>query len=250
METYQASSNKWLVVVIVAGLFYLVGQYIVSQPARTAVAPENTRQIQVEGGGEVHVKPDIARVTLGVTTGPQPSAKQALDMLSQKFQKVVQAVKEAGVAEKDIKTTNLNVNPAYDYNGGQQSIRGYEASESIEVKIRNLDKIGEIVAKATAQGVNQAGGVVFDVDDPDGLRQEAQAQAIADARSKAQKLARDLGVALGSVKAFAANDRRNPYPIAFEAKQVDGAAGAPISPPVPTGTYDTTVTVTITYDIH
>ncbi len=250
-DILPTNTRSWMAVAVTAGLFYLAGQYIVSSPGRQAISPENTHQIQVQGSGEVHAKPDIARLTLGVTTGPQPSAKQALDMLSQKFQKVVNAVKASGVKEEDIKTTNLNINPSYDYTSGQQTIRGYEASESIEVKIRNLDKVGDIVAAATAQGVNQAGGVMFDIDKPDVLQEEAQAKAIANARAKAKKLAQDLGVTLGNVKSFTATNAQPPYsiPYAMEAKQADNA-NAVVAPPVPAGTYDITANVSITYELR
>jgi uncharacterized protein YggE len=245
-----SASRPYLAAVVVLGLFYLAGQYIGSNQ-RVATAPDATRQIEVQGSGEVHVQPDIAKVTVGVTTGSQPSAKAALDILSQKFSKVVASVKANGVKDEDIKTANLNINPSYDFTNGQQSIKGYEASESIEIKIRNLDKTGDIVAAATAQGANQVGGVMFDVADPDKINEQAQSKAIEDARAKAQKLARELGVSLGRVKTFSANSSQ-PYPIpyAMEAKQVGGGAPDQATPPVPSGTFDVTTRVTIIYEIN
>lgn len=239
-----------LLVAVIGGLFYILGQYIASQPQRIQQETEAKREISVQGRGEVNARPDIAHLTLGVQTGPQPTAKAALDILSQRFTAVVQAVKGLKVKEEDITTRNLSLNPVYDYSNGRQVLRGFEASESIEVKIRDLDAIGQIVSAATAQGVNQVGNISFEVDNPEEVQSQAQEKAINDAQAKAKVLSKALGVSLGDVKAFVAADSPTPIPPFYNARaslQTD-ALQAPV--PVPSGTQDIVVTVTITYSLR
>lgn len=238
-----------LAAVTIGGIFYLLGQYVASQPQRAEKELEAKREIVVEGRGEVQEKPDVARLTLGVSTGVQPSAKAALDILSKRFDAVVAAVKASGVKEDDVKTTNLSIHPQYDYRDGRQVLRGFEASESIAVTIRDLTKIGDVLAKATIEGVNQAGGISFEIDDPDAIQEQAEEEAIKDARENAERLAKELGVRLGRVKAFAVSSAETPPPPFFAARlEAQGLGGE--GPPVPAGTEEIAVTVTITYELR
>ncbi|MEX1997582.1 MAG: SIMPL domain-containing protein [Candidatus Andersenbacteria bacterium] len=242
-------SGKLLGFVIVAGLFYLAGQYIASAPQRASQEQEAERQITVSGRGEVHSRPDIAYLTLGVNTGVRPSAEEALGHLSDRFTAVVTAVKGAGVAEDDITTTNVSINPVYDYVEGRQILRGFEAQESIRVKIRELNRIGEVLTRSTIEGVNQAGGISFAIDDAEALQQEAQEQAIADAQEKAEQLARALQVRLGSVKSFSSSPSPQDPPILYERAALE-AAGSAAALPVPPGSQDIVAQVTITYELR
>lgn len=234
--------------IVVAGLFYLVGQYIASQPQRVAEETEAKREITVQGTGEVRARPDVARLTLGVQTGVQPTAKAALDILSQKFDAAIAAVKSLGIKEEDVRTTNLSVNPQYDFPDGRQVLRGFEATESVEVRIRDLEKIGEVLARTTAEGVNQSGGLSFEIDEPEALQSEAEEKAIKQARENAQRLARALGVNLGRVKTFSVTPSPGIPPIYAEARLDAGAPAA--GPPVPPGTQEISVTVTVTYELR
>lgn len=241
-----------LLLVIVGGLLYIVGQYIASEPARSQKELEANREITVSGTGEVKAVPDIAKLTLSVQTGTQPTAEVAMEKLRTTFTNVLNAVKEQGIEAKDIQTTNLAMNPIIDYQDGRQTTRGFEASETIYITIRDSAKISDVLGKATSQGVNQVGGISFGIDDPDQLQQEAQDAAIADAKEHAEVLAKSLGVTLGKVKNFSAND--NPgQPIPFLAKaevandrNQSGGGGAPVE----AGEQTVTSYVTITYEIR
>lgn len=224
----------------------MAGQYVGSQPQRVQQEVEAGREITVSGTGKALSAPNVAKYTLGVVTGSQTTAEGALKILSDRSQAVVKAITSEGVAEKDIATTNLSVNPVYDFSRGQQEIRGFEASQSVEVTIRNLDKIGVILAKATGEGANQAGGLTFTVDDIEKVRSEAQAEAIAEAREKAKQLAQALGVGLGRVKTFSASEVAPPGPLPY-ATRAESAATAPA---VPAGTQEIQVSVTITYELR
>lgn len=240
-----------IAVVAIGGLFYLAGQYLASQPSRVSQEAEASREITVNGRAELDVRPDVARLTLGVQTGPQSTAEAALKILSDKFNGVVAAVEAAGVKEEDIKATNLSVQPIYDYTEGRQTLRGFEASESIEVTVRKLDTVGDVLARSTIEGVNQAGGLSFTVDDPEKLQQEAQKAAIEDAHQKARDLADALDVRLGDVKNFSASGVTPPgNPIPFYSRETAAADKAIEAPPVPSGTQTITADVSVTYELR
>lgn len=238
------------IAVVIAGLFYVGGQYVASQPQRVEQEVAANREITVSGEGKVTATPDVALVVLGVTTGPQTTAEAATDLLAQRFAAVVAAVKAEGVEEDDIKTTNLSINPVYDFTTDRQTIRGFEASESIEVKVRDVDKVGAVVSRATQEGVNQAGGIQFVIDDPEDLQRQARAEAIADAKKNADALVRELGVNLGRVKAFSAGGAVPP-PMPFyttaELKAAD-ARGGDLT--VPSGTNEVSAQVQVTYELR
>lgn len=243
------ATEKFFLTVLI-GLFYIGGQYIASQPQRISQETESKREITVAGSGEAMAKPDVARVTLSVQTGPQPDAKTALNLLSQKFNAVVAAVKSNGVKDNDVKTVNLSVHPMYDYVDGQQHLRGFEASESIEVKIRDLDKTGQVIVATTGAGVNQVGGIDFSIDDPDQLKIDAQEKAIKDADQKAKQLAKALGVSLGRVKTFSATTNDDVRPPMYASAALETKSSEPIAPPVPPGTQNITATVSVTYELR
>lgn len=234
--------------VIIAGLLYVLGQYVASQPQRVRQEVEAKRELTVQGRGEVLARPDIARMTLSVETGVQPTAKDAMTLLSRRFEAVVGAVKVVGIKEEDIKTTNLSISPRYDYADGRQVLRGFAATESIEVKIRDLGRIGDVLARTTVEGVNQAGGLSFAIDDPESLQLQAQEKAIVNAHESARTLARALDVGLGRVKTFSVAS--TPEPPIYQLERAAVAEGSPVSPPVPTGTQEIIVTVSVTYELR
>ena len=237
--------------IVIGGLFYLGGQYVASQPQRVEQEVAANREITVTGHGKVTAAPTIAQVTLGVTTGPQASAQAAMELLSRRFTSVLEAVKAEGVEEDDIKTTNLSVNPVYDFREGQQTIRGYEASESIEVKVRDLDKVGAVVSRATQEGVNQAGGIQFVIDDPEDLQREAETKAIEDARKNAEALADKLEVGLGRVKTFSSMpDSPPPVPPFYGSAELKAVDSRAADVPVASGTNEISATVQVTYELR
>lgn len=244
------SLQHLLAAIVVGGLFYVGGQYVASQPQRVEQEVTANREITVAGHGKVLATPTVAQLTLGVTTGPQATAEAAMDLLARRFAAVVEAVRAEGVEKDDIKTTNLSVNPVYDFRDGQQALRGYEATESIEVKIRDLDKTGAVVSRATQEGVNQVGGIQFVIDDPEDLQREAEKEAIADAKKNAQALAKELGVSLGRVKAFSANDGVPPPPPLYPLASLPAADARGEDLPVPSGTNEISAQVQITYELR
>lgn len=238
----------WLpiVVALVAGGMYVAGKYVETRYM-------NQFTITVQGQGSVQAAPDIAMLNFGVQTGRQKTADGAMKMLSDNMTKVVDAVKASGVEEKDITTQYLSLNPAYDWNDGRRIDQGFEANQSLVVKVRDLSKISGVLDAAVRAGANQAGSVGFTIDDPENLREEAREKAITQAQAKAVKLAGDLGVTLGKMQGFWEDTGYSPVPMMkMEASGVGGYGGGAdmASPPIPAGEQEVAVNVSITYRIR
>lgn len=233
-----------LLTVLFGGAFYVYGKKIeIKDTAPTLIS--------VNGEGKATAPPDIAELSFGVQIQRQHTAKAAMDNLGKGMTAVLDAVKKAGVPEKDIKTESLALNTSYDWKDGQQIIRGFDASQSLRVRVRDLDKISDVLAAATNAGTNQIGGVRFVVDDPEKSYAEARQKAIEQAQNKAILLARQLGMRLGKLKNFGEGGGYIP-PIMYgrggmmtsESKTTD------IMPtPLPAGEDEMNVQVTLTYEI-
>ena len=235
--------------IIIGGLFYLAGQYVVTIPERERQATEADRTITVTGQATISQRPDVATLTLGTRTEAAASAEAALSQLTTQFNQVVTAIEEAGVAEEDVATSNFSLEPQYDYRDGRQQLRGYVAAEQVIVTGRDLAAIGPLISRATGAGANQLGNVTFGLDDDSPVIQEAEAAAIADARAKAKHLASELGVGLGPVKSYQASSGGGPEPYYARAELLD-AASASEAPRLPSGQTDTSLTVTITFELR
>ncbi len=161
----------------------------------------NQDRFSVTGSGTVYAKADIANLTVGFTTGIKTTAAEATQENTKKMNRVISAIKDLGVEEKDIKTTDYRLNPIYDWTDKTgRTLKGYEVSQNVTLKIRDLDKIGDIIAKTTEQGANQIGNVSFTIDDEYELKNQARELAIEKAKEKAEKIAIEAGIKLGRVK--------------------------------------------------
>jgi len=163
--------------------------------ARAGEAPFQ-RTLRVNGHGEAHVAPDIARVQIGVTT-EAATAQEALSQNTRQMNELVARVKELGIASKDLGTSGFSIGPRYARDG--HSIVGYQVSNGVTVTIRDIAKAGPLLDKVVSAGANQVSGISFDVSDSTALLTEARKQAVADAHAKAAELAAGTGTKLGPV---------------------------------------------------
>jgi len=152
-----------------------------------------------EGTGEASAAPDTAVVNIGVTQN-SPSVIDAQDKVNKKTSAIINAFKKEGVEEKNIKTTSYSVNPSYNYNRGQ-NITGYNVTQTLEVKVKPIEKINKIIDLATANGANIANGAQFSFSDSlkDKLEKEAREEAVKVAKKKAEGLANAAGIKLGKI---------------------------------------------------
>ena len=229
--------------VILLGVLSILRQKIVSN---------NDYQFSVSSEGEVFAKPDIATISFGVQTDRYDEAVEATQAGNVKMNAVMDSLKELGIEEKDIKTTQYNLNPVYSWpkDEGVRQLSGYELYQSVTVKIRDLEKIGEIIEAVSSVGANQIGNVNFTIDDTEELQAEARADAIAKAKLKAKDIAKQAGISLGKI--INVYESSNPQPVMYRndfaySEAVGMGAGA--IPDVATGEMEVTVNVTLTYKI-
>ncbi len=170
--------------------------------ARSQQGVSQSQLIALSGGittlghSEIKIKPDVARVTLSVTTDARHSS-DAVQQNAERITAVMTALQGAGVAGKDIQTQSYTVQPTFDYSESPPKRKGYQVENSFEVTVRDLTKVGLVLDSATASGVSEIGSVSFDLSDPAAAQSEALSQAVASAKQKAGVMASAAGVDLG-----------------------------------------------------
>jgi len=207
--------------------------------------------ISVSGEGKVMANPDIGELNFGVQTGRQETAEEAMKILADKMTAVIDAVKAQGVEDKDIVTQYLNLNPSYDWDEGKRIDQGFEATQNVRVKVRNLDNMTAILGAATSAGANQAGSVNFTIDDPEELRAQAREKAIINGQEKAAALAAQLGKKLGKLKGFGEGGYGVPRyeKVMMMDAEMGMGGGGPVAPPLPSGEQEVSVNVSLTYEL-
>ncbi|MBU4082660.1 SIMPL domain-containing protein [Patescibacteria group bacterium] len=213
---------------------------------------ESKNTITVSGQAEVYAKPDLALVVFSVVTEAKTVA-QAMTQNTSKMNAVIDSAKGMGVEEKDLKTTSFNIYQRYEYRtsglypSGNRVLVGYEVSQSLQVKIRDLEKIGQIIEEATDAGANQVGNLQFTIDDQDALKAQVREEAIKSARAKAEKIADELGVSLVRIVGFSENLAAVRYDYALKAEAMGGGGEVP---QIETGENKVETTVSVVYEIN
>lgn len=217
--------------------------------------PEIRNTITISDTGEIYAKPDLAITTLSVVTEAK-TVNEALNENSEKMNAVISFVKNQGVENKDLETTSFNIYPRYEYYEkdecpypcppGQRVLVGYEVHQSLQVKIRNMEKIGQIIEGATYAGANQVGDLQFTVDKQEELKKQAREQAIGKAKQKAKELASQLDVKLVRITNFSES---SVFPYYYAMEKAAGIGGGAEAPQIETGENKIEVTVSITYEI-
>jgi uncharacterized protein YggE len=204
----------------------------------------------VTGQGIVNVTPDVAILTVGVEA-QRPTVAQARSETADAMNKLFQALKARGVADKDIRTSQFSIYPVYRYDerGRQQVLEGYRVQNTVTVKVRNLNNAGPIIdeAVAAAGDLARVQGISFTLDDPTPMRDQARTLAVKQAVAKARQMATDAGITLGSVLLLTESGgfEAPPVPMKLEARAAADSA-TPISP----GELQVQVTVQIVYEIR
>ncbi len=235
-----------LVIVVAIAAAALIGP----RQGMSATDGNLPRVISVSGTGEVNTRPDMARVSTGVVT-EAATAKEALAKNNTAMAAVIAALKDAGVAEDDIQTSNFSVSPKYPpYQPNQTTARrivGYTVSNQVTAAVKNLKKLGAILDTLVQAGSNQIHGVSFDVDEPKPLLDEARKKAVADARAKAELYAAAAGVSLGRVVQISESSSVMPPQPMY---RMAAAPAAAESVPIAAGQQTLTSNVSITYEIQ
>jgi len=219
----------------------------------TAIAPGASRTIAVTGTSTVTLAPDTAYFSAGVTdTNADITAVQ--NSVNTKTTAIIDALRLGGVdVTKDAKTSGYSVQPQYNYpQNGSPMLTGYRVTNSVNVTVRDINKAGQLLSAVTQAGANQVGGVSFGLADPEAANSMAREQAVMNARSRAETLAKASGIAIGTV--MTVDDQSNtppPRPVAYGyATSGTAASGsAAVPPPIQTGETSVTATVRVTYTI-
>lgn len=213
-----------------------------------SVTTTKTDFFAVTGEGKTVVRPDIALVNVGVQTNSS-SVQQVQNNLNSNINEVTKALKALGIDEKDIKTTGYGIHPSYDWTSGRQRITGYSANTNLSIKVRNIDKVNEVIDTATSKGANVVGNVSFDVDDRAKAEDEARKEAVKEAKRKAEEAARAAGFRLGKIVSYSENQGDYPKPIGYDSTRLESLAKeAPTD--IQTGSTEIKITVTLGYEIE
>lgn len=222
-----------------------------------------TQQISVSGEGKVAVKPDIAMLNVSIVTEAKKIKDTQLDN-TRLSGSVIGFLKEKKVEEKDIKSVNYSIYPQYNYYDTPvcmaypcpprrpPEVVSYQVRHSLEIKIRDLDKVDDLLDGVVTAGATEVGSVSFTVDNEEKVQADARKKAIEDAKAKAEVLARDLGVRLGKIVGF--SESGGPFPIYIRALEVGKGGGfggdmAP-APSVQPGEQEVVSTVIVIYEFR
>jgi uncharacterized protein YggE len=244
---------------------YLVGQFFLGMKEYSFVGltPSSPANISVSGEGEAYAKPDVAKISFSVIKEAK-TVSEAQNLSAQSINEIMKVLKDSGIEDKDMKTENYNLNPKYEWQSsekpcialvgaycprdGKQVLVGYEANQSISVKIRKIDDAGKILVAIGDKGATNISGVIFDVEEKDTKTAEAQGEAIKKAQEKAQVLADSLGVKIVRVVSFYEN--LAPVYSNYSKADLTSLAAAPAAPQLPVGENKFVSNVTITYEVR
>lgn len=222
-----------------------VAQQVTARPGVPAI--EGTL-LTISAEGKVESAPDMATVSLGVMTEGQTAA-QALAANATRMNALTQSLRRAGVAERDIQTSNVSVNPQYAYTEGQAPrVTGYQASNTVNARVRALANLGRVIDGAVGAGGNTVNGVSFSHQDEDAQLDAARRDAATEARRRADLYAQAFGLRVHRIVAISESGGYAPpmpYPVLMNARMASDAA-TPISP----GEVTTQVNLSVTYELR
>jgi Uncharacterized conserved protein, COG2968 len=191
-----------------------------------AVARAAERSITVTGEATVSVAPDNANIRLGVTSQGK-NAREASETNARQMTNVLAAIKEAGVADRDVQTSRLSLQPQYEQGkAGPARLLGFQVTNQITIRIREIDKFPGILDRAIAAGANEMSGIEFVVSEQSKLLDQARDDAVSDARRKAELYAKAAGVKLGPVTSITEEGSSPPRPVV----QAMRASAVPVAP--------------------
>lgn len=249
---HSIKSFAWLLVAA-AALLYAV------EFARSVDKTYPTRTFSVEGEGKLDVVPDVAKFSVSVVTDGGKNVAEVQTKNTEKMNAVGAFLKESGLGEKDLKTDEYTLSPRYDYPNctglvicPQPSISGYTLTQTLQVTVRETEKLGDLLTGVVTSGANSVSQVTFTVDDEDEAKADARKEAIKKAQEKANRIAKDAGFEIGRLVSI----YETPQVFGFggdsemSVKSASAGMGGAIAPSIEPGTNVTKVNVTLTYEIR
>lgn len=212
-------------------------------------ADKAERMITIDGQGKVIAKPDIAVTTMGMISEAKTVA-EAQAKNTTVMNKLISKLKELGVEEKDIQTTNYYIYPQYNYTESKgQELTGYQVSQSVTIKIRNLAKANDVLGLAGEVGTNSVSGLQFTIDDDEVYKAQAREEALKKVAEKAGTLSKSLGVWLGDIVSYAEYSGNGNF-VSYENYKGGIGGGVSAVPQVESGSTDVVMNVNVTFEIR
>lgn len=212
----------------------------------TGAAPART--VTVIGTGEAQAPPDQARINAGVQSVADTVIAASRDN-EEKVRKIMDALAQKGIEKADVGTTDYSIWAQQNFENDQTTITGYHVSNVVVVTIKDIAKVGDVLAAITNAGANTVHGIDFSVSDTEALEIEAQERAMADARRRAESLVALADVALGDVMTLSTNTGPSYGPMMMESRAMRMSDSAP-TPTITPGQQSVSVQVQVTYAIH
>ena len=222
---------------------------LLAGPQAALAASDMPRIITVSGEGEVHAAPDEAMLSAGVVATARTAAAALADN-AKAMNAVFATLRSAGIPEKSMQTSGFNVSPQYatDKDGAQtQRITGYQVSNTVNVTVDDLSKVGPTLDALVASGANSIGDISFGIKNPKAAMAEARSLAVADAIDRAQTLAKAAGVTLGPITSIGESGGYEPPRPMY---RMAAMAAAPAQTPIAAGEQSVTANVSITWAIR
>lgn len=224
----------------------LAVELVVVVPAVRAVAPEERNVISVTGEGRLYADPDMAQIVIGVESRA-PTAKEAASKNSGDMSEVMAVLKEMGVAEEDIQTVDYSIRAEMYYPEKEEpKVIGYVVTNAVQVKMRDLNLVGDLLDRVTEAGANNIYGITFTIEDPRPFQEQAREKAVADARKKAQQLADLADIRLGDLISISEYIMGGPVYVE-RAAPAEGIGGG--GPSISPGQLEIVVQVGMSYEI-
>lgn len=211
---------------------------------------EHPRTIAVSGQGEVQAEPDQAIVSLGVESR-KPRLEDARAEVTKTVDAVLKLTRDLKIDQKYVRATRISVQPEYNWDSSakERNLIGYFVSRQVEVDLRDLEKLGTLLEKATDLGVNQLGDPRLESSKRRDLEREALGKAVADAKLNAEAVARAAGVKLGSARTIAASSGFVPVPVMARMKTMAMAADSGAAQTYQSGQMTFNGNVQVEYDL-
>jgi uncharacterized protein YggE len=249
-----------LLTIVLVGVIAALASYAYYTIKQSEGVYTGAATITVQGTGEVNAKPDIGQFSFSVLA-EGTDASEAQNKSAQSINAIMDYLKGAGVEEKDIKTENYYLTPKYRYENtvcayntycppSNPILDGYQVSQMITVKVRDLSKAGDLISGVGGKGATDISSLSFTIDDDSTLKNEARQKAIADAKAKADALTKSLGVQIVRMTGYW-EDQGGYYPMESKAYGMGGdmASEAAVAPSVPTGENTITSNISISYEV-
>ena len=217
----------------------------------TSASGNYAREISIEATGKAYATPDIAVINLGIEAKGKTAAA-AVKEGTKVMNSVSDELVKLGVEKKDIKTTSYYLNPNYNWTQTEGSKQeGYVLNQSVTVKVRNLEKVGDIIAKATGLGANTVGDLSFTIDDEEKAKDEARKDAIEKVKAKAKLMAEQAGFKLGNALSYYEYAPYDDGKSAMMYATADsGMGGGAPTPQISAGEQEIQLTVSMSYRLY